>query len=139
MKYILGLIVIIGTLVMAGRQPANKVGSALGIIFVGFMIFSLVAQLPSCESKTSKASYTYPGSYASNSQNEYYGSSYYREKALTKEEADALRGTGYNGTRPNSAAESMELKAAQVKCKECGYHSDNGSNSLCDYCQSKKG
>ena len=67
MKYILGLIVIIGTLVMAGRQPANKVGSALGIIFVGFMIFSLVAQLPSCESKTSKAGYTYPGSYASNS------------------------------------------------------------------------
>ena len=139
MKYILGLIVIIGTLVMAGRQPANKVGSALGIIFVGFMIFSLVAQLPSCENETSKAGYTYPGSYASNSQNEYYGSSYTRKKALTKEEADALRGTGFNGTRPNSAAEAMELKAAQVKCKECGYHSDNGSNSLCDYCQSKKG
>lgn len=137
MKYILGLIVIIGTLVVAGRQPANKVGSALGIVFVGFMIFSLVAQLPSCESETRKSSYSYPGNYVSNSRNEYCGSSYTREKALTKEEADALRGTGYNGTRPNSAAESLELKAAQVKCKECGYHSDNGSNSLCDYCQSR--
>lgn len=139
MKYILGLIVIIGTLVIAGRQPANKFGSVLGIVFFGFMIFSLVAQLPSCESETSKTSYSYPGSYTSNSGYEYSGSTYSREKALTKEEADALRGTGYNGTRPNSAAESMELKAAQVKCKECGYHSDNGSNSLCDYCQSKKG
>ena len=58
---------------------------------------------------------------------------------LTKEEADALRGTGYNGTRPNSSAEALELKAAQIKCKECGYHSDNGANSLCDYCQAKIG
>lgn len=139
MKYILGLIVIIGTLVIAGRQPANKVGSALGIVFVGFMLFTLVAQLPSCESEPSRSNYSYSGSYASNSGQEYSGSSYSREKALTKEEADALRGTGFNGTRPNSAAEAMELKAAQVKCKECGYHSDNGSNSLCDYCQSKKG
>lgn len=60
------------------------------------------------------------------------------KKALTKEEADALRGTGYHGTRPNSSAESIELKAAMVKCKNCGMHSDNGSNSLCDECQYNK-
>lgn len=134
MKYILGLIVIVGTLVIAGRQPANKVGGALGIVFVGFMLFSLVAQLPSCESESNKRDY----SYSSYSGSGYSESSYIRKRALTKEEADALRGTGYNGTRPNSSAEALELKAAQVKCKECGYHSDNGSNSLCDYCQAKK-
>lgn len=60
------------------------------------------------------------------------------QKALTKEEADKLRGTGYHGTRPNSSAESIELDAAMVKCKKCGMHSDNGSNSLCDECQYNK-
>lgn len=55
--------------------------------------------------------------------------------ALSKERADALRGTGYHGTRPNSFAESSELAAAMVKCKKCGMHSSNGSNSLCDECQ----
>lgn len=60
------------------------------------------------------------------------------KKALSKEEADALRGTGYHGTRPNSSAESIEIKAAMVKCKNCGMHSDNGSNSLCDECQYNK-
>ena len=54
--------------------------------------------------------------------------------AMTKEEAERLRGTGYHGTRPNSTAENMELKAAQVKCKTCGMHSDNGVNSQCDAC-----
>lgn len=58
--------------------------------------------------------------------------------AMTKEEADRLRGTGYHGTRPNSTAESMELKAAQVKCKTCGMHSDNGLNSQCDACAYNK-
>ena len=57
------------------------------------------------------------------------------QKALTKEEADALRGTGYHGTRPNSSAEETELSAAMVTCKNCGMHSDNGLNSLCDECQ----
>lgn len=57
------------------------------------------------------------------------------KKALTKEEADALRGTGYKGTRPNSMAESNELKAAMVACENCGMHSSNGSNSLCDECR----
>jgi hypothetical protein len=58
-----------------------------------------------------------------------------REKAMTKEEADRLRGTGYHGTRPNSSAEDIELKAAQTKCKNCGYRTHNGVNSLCDYCR----
>lgn len=57
------------------------------------------------------------------------------EHALTKEEANALRGTGYHGTRPNSTAEDIELKAAMVKCKKCGMHSNNGANSLCDECR----
>ena len=59
------------------------------------------------------------------------------EPAMTKEEAERLRGTGYHGTRPNSLAEEIELKAAQVKCKKCGMHSHNGANSLCDECQYK--
>lgn len=57
-----------------------------------------------------------------------------RELAMTKEEAKKLSGTGYHGTRPNSSAEDLELKAAQVRCKNCGYRSHNGYNSLCDYC-----
>lgn len=57
------------------------------------------------------------------------------KKPLTKEEAEALRGTGYNGTKPNSVAENIELNAAMVKCKKCGMHSSNGSNSLCDECR----
>ena len=57
------------------------------------------------------------------------------EEAMTKEEADKLRGPGYYNTRPNSNAEAIELKAAQVKCKKCGMHSKNGVNSLCDVCQ----
>lgn len=57
--------------------------------------------------------------------------------ALTDEQAESLRGTGFHNTRPYSSAEDMEIKAATVKCKKCGKHSDNGSNSLCDYCQMK--
>lgn len=57
------------------------------------------------------------------------------EPAMTKERAERLRGTGYNGTRPNSLAEDLELKAAQIKCKKCGMRSHNGANSLCDACQ----
>ena len=57
-----------------------------------------------------------------------------RERAMTREEAERLKGTGYHNTRPNSSAETSALRAAQVRCKNCGYHSDNGSNSLCDYC-----
>ena len=57
-----------------------------------------------------------------------------RERAMTKEEAERLSGTGYHGTRPNSSAELAELNAEQVRCKNCGYRSHNGINSLCDYC-----
>ncbi|MBR1532943.1 MAG: hypothetical protein IJ639_01140 [Ruminococcus sp.] len=55
--------------------------------------------------------------------------------ALTKEQGDALRGTGYHNTRPNSSAENTEIAAAMTKCKVCGMHTDNGLNSLCDECQ----
>ena len=137
MKIVLGLIVIIGTLVIAGRQPANKLSNALGILLLGFMLLSAIAQIPYSNSSSVKDNYSYSGSYSLENGSSYAGFSYTRNKALTKEEAEVLRGTGYKGTHPNSAAESMELKAAQVKCKECGYHSDNGSNSLCDYCQAK--
>lgn len=57
------------------------------------------------------------------------------ERALTKEEADRLRGTGYHGTKPHSSAEEIELKAAMVACKKCGMRSHNGLNSLCDECR----
>lgn len=58
-----------------------------------------------------------------------------REKAMTREEAERLSGTGYHNTRPNSSAENLELAAAQTKCKNCGYRTHNGANSLCDYCR----
>ncbi len=61
------------------------------------------------------------------------------EKALTDEEAENLRGTGYHNTRPNSSAESIEIQAAKVKCKKCGMRSHNGLNSLCDSCLRKEG
>ena len=60
------------------------------------------------------------------------------ERALTKEEADALRGTGYHGCRPNSSAENAELAAAMNKCINCGMHSKNGRNSFCYECQYNK-
>ena len=60
------------------------------------------------------------------------------ERALTKEEADALRGTGYHGCRPYSSAENTELAAAMNKCINCGMHSKNGRNSLCYECQYNK-
>ncbi len=141
MKYILGFIIIIGTLVIAGRQPVNKLGSVFLVILVGFMLLSVVAELPDPEksSNSSYSSYSYHSNTSNNNHSSSSSNTYVRRRALTKEEANALRGTGYKGTRPNSAAEAMELKAAQITCKECGYHSDNGANSLCDYCQSKSG
>ena len=54
------------------------------------------------------------------------------KRSLTKEEADSLRGTGYNGTRPNSATESMESAAVQAKCDVRSMHSANGYNSACN-------
>ena len=60
------------------------------------------------------------------------------KKALTKEEAKALKGTGYQGEKPNSNAETMALKAAMAKCKKCGMHTRNGRNSLCYACEFNK-
>ena len=54
--------------------------------------------------------------------------------AMTEEEANALRGTGYHGTRPGSSAEDTELGAAMNKCRKCGMHTTNGRYSLCDEC-----
>lgn len=81
-------------------------------------------------SRSTSNSSTYTGSYSSTPTCPPVN----RELAMTKEEADRLSGTGYHGTRPNSSAENSELKAAQVRCKNCGYRSHNGLNSLCDYC-----
>lgn len=58
-----------------------------------------------------------------------------RELPMSKETADRLSGTGYGGCRPGSSAENTMLSAAQLKCKNCGYHTDNGTNSYCDYCK----
>lgn len=97
------------------------------ILLYGFLILGLLSFiLNSCSEDDSYSIYE---SLYSQNQN-----TNTRTKALSKSEADALRGSGYHNTRPNSPAENMELRAAQVKCKKCGYHSDNGSNSLCDYC-----
>ena len=128
MKVILGLIVIIATLVIAGRQPANAFGKVLSILFIGFMVFSLVVQIPDADDHVTHDKEYYAQRY-------YDSKPSYRKPALTAEEADALRGTGYKNTKPGSFAEIHELEAAQVKCKECGLHTDNGVNSLCDYCQ----
>ncbi len=58
-----------------------------------------------------------------------------RTPPMSAEEAKRLSGTGYKGCRPNSFAENNYLDAAQLACKNCGYHTDNGRNSYCDYCQ----
>lgn len=135
MKTFLGLVTIITTLVIAGRQPSNNIKRVLCVLLCGFMVLSSIAKLPDSNDnedyKTNYSSYT-------NSYNNYSQSSTSSKAVLTKEEADRLRGTGYHNTRPGSLAEDIELKTAQVKCKECGLHSDNGSNSLCDYCQHKQ-
>lgn len=104
------------------------------IILCGFMAFSPTNELSGLyDDNDYKTSYS---SYVNDCNN--YSQSYSRSKpAMTKEEADRLCGTGYHNTRPGSLAEDMELKAAQVKCKNCGLHSDNGYHSLCDDCQKK--
>ena len=110
----------------------------------GLSIDILVSIFGSCENK--KTSYTSNYSSKSYSSNDYSGSSSkktysgsssggYRKKAMTKEEADRLRGTGYHGTRPNSSAENTELAAAQNVCSNCGYHTKYGKNSICQYCR----
>jgi|GEM_PF-3738288 len=41
----LGLVVIIGTLVIAGRQGENETGKIIAIILCGFMLLSLLAEI----------------------------------------------------------------------------------------------
>lgn len=130
MKFFLGLVVIIATLVIAGRQPANATGKIILVFLFGFLAFSAVAQIPDADDNIAHDKDYY-------AQSSYYKDPSPRTSAISKEEADALRGTGYHNTRPGSVAEHNELQAAQVKCKECGYHSDNGYNSLCDSCWEK--
>ena len=130
MKTFLALITIVATLMFAGKQPTNATKKIVLIFIVGFMIFSAIAQIPDVNDTTK-----YDKSYYA--QSSYYSSPSYRSRAMSKEEANNLRGSGYGNTRPGSAAEQMKLEAAQIKCKLCGYHSDNGINSLCDFCQRK--
>lgn len=120
--------------------------SWLAAAAAGVLVFMLYASYSTDSSPT--ISTPSPSPYRSNSYKSSGSSSPYsrtysstptcppvnRERAMTKEQAERLSGTGYHGTRPNSSAEITELKAAQVRCKNCGYHSDNGLNSLCDYC-----
>ena len=131
MKIIFGLVVIIVTLAIAGKQSENNIKGIALIFFVGILTFSQIIQIPDTDNNIKhNAEYFAKSSY--------YSEPSYRKRALTKEEAEVLRGTGYHNTKPGSSAENMELKAAQVKCKSCGYHSDNGGNSLCDFCQKEK-
>lgn len=104
-------------------------------IFMGYMI--IYNQKKDAESVKflHSSDNTYSNEYYLN--NKYTNNSSFSKEALTDEEAENLRGTGYQNTRPYSSAENIEIQAAQVKCKECGKHSDNGLNSLCDSCQRK--
>ncbi len=104
-------VVIVGIILVSSREPAEDTDTGY---------------TPSYNSYTSSSNSSYSSQGVTKKIN--------TTPAMTKEEAERLRGTGYNGTRPNSTAESIELKAAQVKCKTCGMHSDNGVNSQCDAC-----
>lgn len=104
-------VIIIGVIIISSYEPTEDDNT-------GYM--------PSYNSYTSSGNSSYSSQGATKKIN--------TTPAMTKEEAERLRGTGYHGTRPNSTAENIELKAAQVKCKTCGMHSDNGVNSQCDAC-----
>lgn len=124
------------------KRKTRKTIITWSIGILAFILLVVLLSLASDEDKSDDihsskySSYSYSNStYSGNSGYSSTRPSLNRTPAMTKEEADRLSGTGYHGCRPNSTAEDMELKAAQVKCKNCGYHSDNGSNSYCDYCQ----
>lgn len=108
-------------------------------VIVFILVFAVSQQPKPSSTRYSSGSYSTYRSTGSSSYSGSYSSTptcppVNRELAMTKEEAERLSGTGYHGTRPNSSAENSELKAAQVRCKNCGYRSHNGLNSLCDYC-----
>ncbi len=107
------------------------------IVFaVNSIVDSIVDRNRYSSYKRGGSSYSYSSSYTSTSLKDSIPTCPPKNnhKAMTKEEANRLLGTGYHGCRPNSSAEIAELAAAQVTCKNCGYYSDNGRNSLCDYC-----
>lgn len=104
-------VIIIGVIIISSNEPTEDDGTGY---------------TPSYNSYTSSGNSSYSSQGVTKKIN--------TTPAMTKEEAERLRGTGYHGTRPNSTAENIELKAAQVKCKTCGMHSDNGVNSQCDAC-----
>ena len=125
-------------------QRVKKSGNGAWWFAAISVVILIIVIAVSQQSKPSSTRYS-SGSYSSyrSTGSSSYSSSYSstptcppvnRELAMTREEADRLRGTGYHGTRPNSSAENTELAAAQTKCKNCGYRTHNGSNSLCDYC-----
>ena len=125
-------------------QPVRKSGNGAGwfaAAAVILLVLVIAASQPSKPSSVKSSSGSY-SSYRSSGRSSSTGSysatpsrpPVNRELAMTREEAERLSGTGYHGTRPNSSAENTELKAAQVRCKNCGYRSHNGLNSLCDYC-----
>ena len=106
---------------------------------ISLIIFGLIAVFTS-EHKTDDSENTPQISYTrsvSSSNRAKYSAPPVSNEALTSEEAEKLYGTGYNGTRPNSTAESIEIKATQNKCRECGKHTTHGVNSLCDSCLMK--
>ena len=123
----------------------KKIRKSVIVWSIVVCVFALFIILLSSTSDSSESNTTHSNKYNSYgySSNKYSGNNgnvsarppVNRTPAMTKEEAERLSGTGYHGCRPNSSAENTELKAAQVKCRNCGYHSDNGSNSYCDYCQ----
>ena len=124
-------------------KPKKNTSAWWILAVAAVIVFFIAVGQPSKTTPTRSTSSTYSSSRSTGSSSYTYSSNYSttptcppvnRELAMTREEAERLSGTGYHGTRPNSSAEISELKAAQVRCKNCGYRSHNGLNSLCDYC-----
>ncbi len=111
------------------RKKPLKLRHVIGIILLLLYVVGSISEL----FDTSSSSKSYSSAYGSG----YAHSSSPSKPAMTKETAEALKGTGYKGTRPNSWAENHALKCAQIKCDVCGMHTDNGVNSACDSCQAK--
>lgn len=140
MIYAVAIILIVAAIILAIRFIDKRNGAgAIITILVGFCMLSMLAKCSYSDKSQQKPhstrESTYSSTYAPQSSSRPACPPVNRTPAMTADEAEALKGTGYHGCRPNSSAESTELKAAQAKCAECGYHTDNGTNSLCDYCQ----
>lgn len=45
MLEIFGILIIVGTIIIAGRQPENATGKIICIFLVGFMLLSAIAEL----------------------------------------------------------------------------------------------